>query len=856
MDAIDLEERLENFDHRVRLHGLDSARETLEATRGPEDAAVIYAEYVARIGQVREAGTALWDSDDEDSSLGWYLPPPLHRAPRWSYARGQLGLDEASLEKTDAVANEILARLRDPNASNRATRALVVGHVQSGKTTNFLSVAAKAADAGYNLVIVLAGIHNALRRQTQDRAVRTLVHKRDLWWLGTAVGDFRSDGNPLSTHLSGGGKRGLLVVKKNKAVLKRLADWLEESNDAARRDFKILVIDDEADQAGLDVAPGTVRQGIHAQLMRILNLQPENRKEGEDEYCCAYLAYTATPYANILTSQEEDGLYPRNFIYPLDQPPEYVGPQELFGANQVGNPVKVMSHDSTSDLDQGLEDAVRWFVLATAARAAIEGSVDKFHSSMLVHVSGSTEEQIAYRPRVEAILLKIRDEFERNPDAMRDRYETGLLEVPAQQAGPKGSEETSADWASIQSHIAPVLRRLIHREASTDPYEEDGRMQQAKSGVIVDNSKVDWIDRLAYSDIKAKPPEPSVTVIAIGGNTLSRGLTLEGLVCSYFARPSRTYDSLMQMGRWFGYRRGYRHLTRIWTTSELLHWFIDLARVETELRDELAWMIKEGLSPAQYGPRIRTSSYLNITRPSVQKSVDRHVSFSDRVIDPSMLNVSVAAMKSNQKLCRELAKKMDHPIEGAKGPSPLFSNVPHEVVREFLHEFQHHESDIRIDMPGILRYLDQVVANSGKGEAQTWNVMFKSNSQKGTDPFNFEGNVGSVQTIVRAKAAGLPDAHIGGLVDSSDHRSDFGHEPASAKYRDDNEPPLLMVYAIDSKSEPRGNRVELGLDDNPLSIAIALPRNEKYVEYVQPALRAEALVHLDDNVDLGDFESE
>ena len=135
---------------------------------------------------------------------------------------------------------------------------------------------------------------------------------------------------------------------------------------------------------------------------------------------------------------------------------------------------------------------------------------------------------------------------------MRDRYETGLLEVPAQQAGPKGSEETSADWASIQSHIAPVLD--VIRERPQRILRRDIRMQQAKSGVIVDNNKVDWIDRLAYSDIKAKPPEPSVTVIAIGSNTLSRGLTLEGLVCSYFA-SLRTYDSLMQMGRWFGYRR-------------------------------------------------------------------------------------------------------------------------------------------------------------------------------------------------------------------------------------------------------------------------------------------------------------
>lgn len=856
MNSPELEDRLEQFDYRVKMNGVAAAKVWLEGRCGSEEADRVWTEYRARIREVRERpGKGLKALDDGQD--GWYLPPAPFDAPRWSHARKQLGLDEASLQKTDDVANAILARLRNPADSNRATRGLVLGHVQSGKTTSFLSVAAKAADAGYNLIIVLAGIHNSLRRQTQDRAVRTLVHKRNLWWLGTSIGDFRPDGNPLASHLSGDAKRGLLVVKKNKIVLKRLANWLETSSDAERRSFKILVIDDEADQAGLNVADGLEPQGIHEQLMRILNLQPENRADGEDEYCCAYLAYTATPYANILTSQEFGGLYPRNFIYPLDQPPGYVGPKELFGENRVGNPVKLVPHDSPSDVEQGLEDAVRWFVLATAARAALEGSASAFHSSMLVHTSGSTEEQAAYQPKVEAILKKIQDEFVRDPEAMRNRYEDELREVPPDQAGPNNSQEPSADWDSVRSHLASVLNRLILREPANDPFEEDGKTQQAKSGVIVDNSTVDWIDRLTYSNTKANPPEPSVTVIAIGGNTLSRGLTLEGLVCSYFARTTQTLDSLMQMGRWFGYRPGYRHLTRLWTTPDQLHGFTDIVRIETEIREELTWMIKQGLTPADYGPRIRTSPLFEITRRSVMKAVRRQISFSDSVIDPSMLNVAESAMKHNQELCIGLATQLAAPVGDSTDPSQSFTNVPNEVIRQFLADFRYHELD-RIDQAAILRYIDEVYGGGEDGKAHTWNVMFKSNSQRGTDTFNFGGTVGTVQTVRRAKTAGLPDAHIGGLVHSGDHRADLGFEPSSARYRDAHEPPLLMVYAIDSMSRPNGNRIPLGLEDNPIGIAIAMPRNEQFVEYLQPALPSGArlVVDADEGADLGDFQSE
>lgn len=828
----ELEFILTDFDMWAMNHGLEWAEENLRR-RYASVADYVIGEYRLRIGEPIHAGLVAEDHE------AWYLPKPDHEMPRWSYAKTQLGLPPEVVDKTSRVADEILARLSSPLSPSITTRGLVLGHVQSGKTTSFLSVAAKAADVGYDLIVVLAGVHNSLRRQTQDRAARTLVHKRSLWWLGTAVGDFKQDGNSLATHLAGRGKRGLLVVKKHSTILRRLADWLEDESDASLRKIKILVIDDEADQAGLDVSSTDELQGVHKQLFRIVNLRTSN-----DERRCTYLAYTATPYANILTSQTRYGLYPRDFIYPLEKPSNYIGAEELFGDARVGRPVRIEEDGGHEILTDALQDAIRWFVLATAARAALNDGVDSIHSSMLIHTTQRTDEQLQYRPVIEDHLQLLLDEFRNDETPMQRFYDTSLAQVPARPGGGEGFlDEVVATWPEVRAHVATVLGRLLERTPATEPYEEDGRKQQAHSGVIVDNSKVDWTDRLTYSDLEAG--QPGVTVIAIGGNTLSRGLTLEGLVCSYFARTARTYDSLMQMGRWFGYRPGYRHLLRIWTTQDLLDWFQELNQVEQELRSELEWMEEAGFTPDEYGPRIRVSPNMNITRASAMRSVSRHVSYSDYLIDPGWLDLDHAVLLRNQELARELAAGLGPRADDDRGLL-LFRDVPVAAIRRFLSEFGFHASDTRIDRPSLLKYLDAEVSD---GRLRTWNVLFKS-LERGPSEFDYGGPVGVVGTVRRARLADASVAHIQSLVDSSDHRLDMeGSSPAGdARYRSADEPPLLVVYAVDPISEPNkgGNRVRLDAATTPISASVTFPRSESFVEYVSPVLDAVDL-------DLGDY---
>jgi Z1 domain len=837
MTNYDLEGLLEDFDLRVQRNGLDSAK-SWALERHPDAAGLIFSTYWERIGELFIPRRGLVALDHEP----WYFPKADHESPRWAYAKTKLGLSFADVEKASLVADEILARLGNPRGDTITTRGLVLGYVQSGKTTSFLSVAAKAADNGYDLIVILAGVHNSLRRQTQDRAARTLIHKPDLWWVGTAVGDFRPDGNSLSSHLAGNGKRGLLVVKKHSTILERLVDWLEEDTNALGR-RAILLIDDEADQAGLDISTGEELVGIHKQLSRVVNL-----KSSDGCRRCAYLAYTATPYANILTSQDDYGLYPRDFIYPLERPAAYFGSQQLFGDAQVGEPIEIEQDETDELLTDGLREAIQWFVLATAARAANGQPLESFHSSMLIHTTQRTEDQIAYRPVVEGYLQRLIQNFATDEASMREFYARMLAKVPAKRGGSAAAiDEDVSPWETVRLHVRNVLTRLVERTPSGEPFKEDGRIQHAHSGVIVDNSKVDWADRLTYSDLAAG--QPSVTVIAIGGNTLSRGLTLEGLVCSYFARTAKTYDSLMQMGRWFGYRPGYRHLVRVWTTQELLDWFRELNQVEEELRQELIWMQEKGLTPDRYGPRIRVSPNMNITRAAAMKSVTRHISYSDTVIDPAWLDLDPEVLKENQRLARELAVDLGTP-DAKISPTVVFRGVPRDRIVSFLQSFRFHDEERRVDRPSLTRYID-----AEAGRLQSWTVAFKSLGKGSGGSFDFGGDVGEVVPVSRARVKESSVAYIQSLVDSKDHRVDVGGlEPAGrARYRAENEPPLLIVYAVDSVSKPirEGNRAPLNAPSTPISLSLAFPTSDSSVDYVSPAVAAVEFAP-----DLGDFDDE
>lgn len=526
----------------------------------------------------------------------WY-PGPLADDPYWvPYAEflRQDGWPTDRLEVLDEASSKIIAYTNDPSHATFLTKGLVVGHVQSGKTTNYTAVIAKAADVGYRLIIVLSGIHNGLRRQTQERLAEQLLARKDDGWftLTSAEADFEEQNSKAAAYLhqSGTGVT-LCVVKKNHKRLQRLIEWLRPAVKAgAFADLPVLIIDDEADQASVDTPI------INPQIRQLLDLFDKR----------TYLGYTATPFANVLIDPSAGDLYPETFILSLPQPDGYFGAEKIFGREAVEGEATgsdLDGHDmirivpaATVDrlrprrradtagfaptMTDELTAAVHYFWLATAARRC---RGDHEHSTMLVHPSMQTVVHEAYREPLERMRQAMVDALEQDDEGLvgglRQQWEEESRKVPAAQFGNR-----FVPFDELREHLPGIV---------------------AQTDVVLDNHRSR--DRLDYSG-----PEP-VVAIAVGGNTLSRGLTLEGLVVSFFVRSARTYDTLLQMGRWFGFRPGYEDLPRIWMTQQLKEYFRHLATVEHEIRLDIRRYEEDDIPPGEVGVRIRTHPVLNVT---------------------------------------------------------------------------------------------------------------------------------------------------------------------------------------------------------------------------------------------------
>ena len=661
-----------------------------------------------------------------DRSL-WYFWPTLRQ-----FLLAKKGWTVASVRSLDDSSDRILRQLAPPSDVSFDIRGLVLGFVQSGKTANFTALIAKAVDAGYRLVVVLSGIDNGLRRQTNARLKKELVGyslpRTDSvslpplgqQWHEFTREEFDGDFRPgFANHAALQGTQPvLLVVKKNGAVLRRLIAWLEQAPSNTRRELPVLIIDDEADQASIDTRgipspsgiegegsyePPSVINGLIRQILQLF----ERR---------AYVAYTATPFANILIPHDVDDprvgndLYPRDFIVDLPKQPGYFGAEEFFGRfdNESGEPVgglDVIRHVDDEDiaevedgnLPESAVEAMVDFVLAGAARAE-RGDGDA-PAAMLVHTSPRIAEHNRIASQISARFSELRDEWRyQRGGGIRARLEARWnTEQSVTTRRIDLARERS--FAAIEPHIGPFMEAVDVREINSE------------TGEVIDYDR-----------------EPGLKAIVVGGNRLSRGLTIEGLLVSYFVRRSATYDTLMQMGRWFGYRAGYEDLTRIYTTAELGEWFSDLAMVEYRLRQDIEIYEDLGLTPAQVGLRIWKHPAMQVTsllkqrfastamiRQSFDLSLEQTFKFPFR--RPEAL---AAQADENQEAVRGLIGSLGSSEGDDDGA--IWNDVPVRAVTDFLRAYRVDEGVRSISIPLILRYIEECVADE---ELVTWTVAIR-----------------------------------------------------------------------------------------------------------------------------------
>ena len=572
----------------------------------------------------------------EERTFDWW-----GRYRHWLAVRKRLPREV--LEQLDRLTDDILDRLREPRTPGAwDRRGLVVGDVQSGKTSNYTGLICKAVDAGFPLVIVLAGVHNSLRSQTQLRLDEgflgfdtrlTLRGDQENQRIGAGAmpgaklliahsltssndsGDFRRGTADGTKIVPGGRDPVILVVKKRVGILENLIEWVgsvrgveDKSVPGGKiiRDVPVLVIDDEADNASANTneyrdEDGNIDEDADPTRTNGLIRKLLTRFEQS-----AYVGYTATPFANVFMHHEAwsnkvgEDLFPRSFIINIPAPSNYIGADKVFGLDRPGVdgeplpiirkipdaaaffPPKHKKEWQVPGLPESLHEAILAFVLACAARRARgDGEAD---NSMLVHVTRFTlvQEQVARLVKeeltdirrqlefpgaggtVEARLERLwKDEFEAKADTIRQL-------LPEEDLPP-------LEWDDVRRELFDAAKRITVREIN-------GSAKDA----------LDYVDH----------PQ-GLSVIAIGGDKLSRGLTLEGLSVSYFVRTSRMYDTLMQMGRWFGYRPRYADLCRLYTSAELVRWYRHIATATAELREEFDLTLARGGSPLEFGNRVR-----------------------------------------------------------------------------------------------------------------------------------------------------------------------------------------------------------------------------------------------------------
>ncbi|MGR3394325.1 Z1 domain-containing protein [Pseudooceanicola nanhaiensis] len=659
------------------------------------------------------------------------------------------GLPQDVVTATDTVTDEILGRLGNPNLQEEwDRRGMVVGHVQSGKTGNYTGLICKAADAGYRLIVVIAGIHNNLRNQTQERidegfigrdtgrlamkgrrdgnkaiGVGLFDDRRTPVSLTNTLSDFRKNTATSNTSEIDSYKVPVvLVIKKNHSTLKNLLDWLRENSakgDAQMISQPMLLIDDEADNASINTKYSKEEiTKINGQIRDLLGMFHRS----------CYVGYTATPFANIFVDPDsydeakKEDLFPKHFIVGLDAPTNYFGPKKIFidGLPEEGEPTWLRYISDNEDIlpikhriDQSFDEppdsllkALRTFLIARTIRN-LRGQA-RSHCSMLVNASRFTNVQGKIRNRIherlDAILDSLRVNGARGSEGLSDPEIAALRQVWAEEYS-----DLEFDWPQIQGAMLEAV---------------------AAAKVVEVNSRANGLD---YSD------DGSIgqTLIAVGGFSLSRGLTLEGLTVTWFLRNTMMYDTLMQMGRWFGYRGGYEDVCRIWMPIDAIDWYAHIAEATDELHQELKRMQKAKATPADFGLAVRSHpTSLMVTARNKMGSGQKHVmiGLSNAWVETAKISARPDDLTRNEEAAVRFLTDLEDAGHRQKDAEKvnggyLLRGVDVETIDDFLLAWRNHDQAFLTQTGPIRSY----IRDRRQDELKKWDVLVTSVNSEGPE---------------------------------------------------------------------------------------------------------------------------
>jgi hypothetical protein len=713
------------------------------------------------------------------------VKPWLHDIPGnyqwqlWNRYKGWLKAKDGSfpVDSLDDLTKKILDKCINPKTPGSwDRRGMVVGNVQSGKTANYTGLINKATDAGYKLFIVIAGVHNTLRSQTQVRIDEGYIGRNSADFLlrkknnKIGVGEYKVDteiysytssddkgdfNRGIATRLNvpiGGNSPTVLVIKKNKNVLENLILWLNQfavdDSTGNRKIYNVpvLVIDDEADNASVNSGTEIDVRTINRLIRTLLNLFNQN----------TFIGYTATPYANLFipsTWRDEletmvkdvklkvgEDLFPRDFIVNIPPPSNYIGAAQVFGFKNEktgetfeGLDIIRLAEDQEpwfprtinrenrdvlpDDVPASLKESMQAFILTCALRR-LRGQ-DKKHNSMLIHVAL----RVAWIDRIAWLVNELLRDYVRHIKSgqgsllseLEDLYENDFIpttEEVLENLTYNDPKIKTFAWDQVKAELINAVTKIEVRA-----------VHGTKNTRYLEYHNIEEINYKKYEDAGT-----NLSVIAVGGNKLARGITLEGLSVSYYLRTTRMYDSLMQMGRWFGYRPGYVDLCRLYTTEQLVNWYRHVTMATEEMRADFDEMAAKNLRPEDFQLKVRTHpGMLLITSVTRMRDHERiQVGFSGKLIQTYAFEKSPSVVDSNYQVFENLLSRLSSPEEqkSNRGVNALLWNkVNANIVSDFIASYR--SGYIRGD---ILRaYIEKQNKN---GKLTKWSVAVILNTGK------------------------------------------------------------------------------------------------------------------------------
>ena len=784
---------------------------------GPLEGAITEALY--KVDQRMGLGISLIDQE-ATHDIDWVYKK--QKDIKWFYSNAyeehllQQGWAPPVVQSLSDVGTKILGHLQDPKSEGSwDRRGLVIGHVQSGKTANYLGLIAKAADAGYRFIIVIAGIHNNLRKQTQERIDEGFVGRssdpdnRKIIGVGyqgyphpATLTNIYNDFNKQTANQSGWSitdynKPVVLVIKKNVSTLLSLHRWLKELNaegNGTISDFPMLMIDDEADNASINTnKPDLDPTKTNRRIREILNLF--------DKSC--YVGYTATPFANIFINPDayddeiREELFPRDFIYCLDAPNIYFGPDKVFLEDESSQrileaitdaenyiPFSHKKDDEIPDLPPSLYRAFLQFVIVKAIRN-LRGQKNK-HCSMMVNVSRFVNTQNMVKNLLSTYEKNLREAVKANyamPEEIssQNEYMERLHGVFS-----ADFSDCEFDWDTVKSALFEALDSLR---------------------IFVVNSKSD--EALDYK--KYEKDGTGLTALAIGGLSLSRGLTIEGLCVSYMYRNTRMYDTLMQMGRWFGYRQGYEDLCRVHLSQDSIDWYSHIAESADDLREQIKQMRRDGLSPRKFGLYVRAHpDRLLVTAANKMRAGEKVTvkqNFSGKLLESYILSADADINSANTELIKEYWKSgFGKGAAAIKATSKgwFIQDVATEKIEDFLLAFRMHPDFVERRSAAV-SYLKSIAENYPESDVLL--ISMKDNGENalehrlGAQSRESARKYEDMWRLSKDRVASRGDEKLGLTEDEKSEAVELakqsGKNPSDFHYRAIRSKPLLMVHALD-----------------------------------------------------------